>query len=166
MLYNYSDMSKFFNVISKIEPNSGLIYIDEIKGYCSYNYAYNLLGHVLYGGLTMDDYKFIHESINNMMDKACYIGNIFNYYDPIVLKNLYHNFVNLFGDKAPEMIESNSVFGHAYVNAMKRYNKSCKYQDLTSIPDAKTIFEELKKLLNRMERDGFRIDSEFHKYMQ
>lgn len=166
MLYNYSDMSKLFETINKnVTRDGGMVYIDEINSYSSYNHLNKLLKHILDGGVTIDDYQFIHSAIAYMNKKeSVTLYKAFNGYDPIELKNFYHQSINCFGDKAIELIGSTSIFGHAYVNAMKRCNKS--EDELYSIPNAKTVFEEFSKLLKRMKYNGAYIDDELCQYMQ
>ena len=168
IIYEYADAINVFELFSELKPDEGMVYIPEIKSYTSYRSASAILDDYLNGKVNKYDYKFLHGAIASMRKKGSPIlsCDVFDGSDPIELKNFYHNAVSNFGWKAAEMIENHSLFGKAYCNAMKYCNKSCKYQDLTSIPDAKLIFEELKKLLNRKQRDGYEIIGVVRQYMQ
>lgn len=90
------------------------------------------------------------------------IYDVFNGYEPIELKNLFHDLVFHFGWKAVDAIDDFCLFGRAYVNAVKE----CGNNNYCQIPDAKMVFEQLSKLLKRMERDGFVINDELRQYMK
>lgn len=161
MLYNYSDMTKLFETISKVVKKPGdFEYSEELRCYVSYNRATKIIDHFVNGGVTADDYIFVHKGIEHMRPK-CYINrySAFDGFDPIELKNTYHNMVSLFGgDEAAKLIDGKNIFGKAYCNAMKRCNRSST--KLYSIPDAKTVFEEFSKLLKRKVYDGAIIDDD------
>ena len=169
MLYNYSDVIKLFDTIAKVVKQPGdHEYSEELSCYVSYNRVTEIIDHLVNGGLTIDDYIFVHKGIERMKKHKdfVFIGDIFHVADPIDLKNFYHQTVFHFGSKAAEMINDECLFGKAYCNAMKRCNKSSKYQDLVNIPDARSIFAELKKILVRKERDGYIITDEVRQYMK
>ena len=88
--------------------------------------------------------------------------DVFNGYEAIELKNLFHDLTFHFEWKAVDAMDKFCLFGRAYSNAVKRAgnNRYCM------LPDAKAVFEELSKLLKRMERDGFVINDELRQYMK
>lgn len=165
MLYNYSDVTNLFKTINNTVKNPGdYAYVDGL-GYVHHYEAYNALTHLLDGGVTTEDYLFIHRSID-MLNKPINVNiySAFSGYSPVDLKDIYHNMVSLFGgDNVAELISSKNIFGRAYCNAMKRCNKSAS--NLYSIPNAKLVFEEFRKLLKKMMYNGAIIDDEIRQYM-
>ena len=160
MLYNYSDVSKLFETINnKIKNPGDYAYVDGL-GYVHHYEAYSALAHLLDGGMTVEDYIFVHNGINciNQQPKLN-VYSAFSGYNPVDLKEVYHIMVYLFGgNEVAELIGSKNIFGKAYCNAMKRCNKSTT--ELYAIPTAKLVFEEFSKLLKRMMYNGSVIDDD------
>lgn len=166
LYYTYSDISDLFDLISNYVKQPGdCAYVDELHDYISYNGACKILDRILNGGITADDHRFIRDGIQSMKTKGeiC-MFNVFGGYHPIDLKGYYHQTINVFGPKSFDLIENNNIFGKAYCNAMKRCNKSSNKLDC--IPNARMIFEELKKLLKRMENNGYKISNNVRMFME
>lgn len=77
-------------------------------------------------------------------------------HDLIGHKNTLQEMQSIYGIGALEPIARKTLFGIAYCNAAREAG-SGRYD---CIPTAREIFKQLKKLLDRMEMRGFRIDED------
>lgn len=59
------------------------------------------------------------------------------------------------------LLAETSIVGEAYLNAVMWTNNGLIYDTFPlSIPDANTYFYELRKVVKRLERDGFKFEEE------
>ena len=124
--------------------------------------SYDIVGHEM---MVKAINTFKHNSLKEKYNVGTMSVNeydVFNGYEAIELKNLFHELVFHFEWKAVDAIDGFCLFGRAYANAVKE----CGNNYYCQIPDAKMVFEQLSKLLKRMERDGFVIKDELRRYMK
>lgn len=91
----------------------------------------------------------------------------YRYEDPwktlVEAKNTCQRIHDIF-DGDPEilaLLAETSIVGEAYLNAVMRTNHGLEYNTFPlSIPNANTYFNELRTVIKRLERDGFKFEKE------
>lgn len=149
---NYDEM---VNAIPQIEKNHDAV------SYISGDYSsegYEALCECIVASRHEDDKYFKYMGYSNTVTKY----TIFHGWQPIEFKNFLHDCINHFGWQAVPAIESECLFGKAYVNAFK-YASNNEY---TCIPTAKMVFDELAKLLRKVAGEGYIIAEDAKEYLR